>query len=271
MNVRKRSWALAASAALLLFAGSCAKSGTENPPVAAAPNPESQPANPEVKQIMKRMCATFGHAKAFRFHVEAVIDKPHQETGKLVQCERDSIVTSLPPDRLYLETKGDDGAWAAWYNGKTLTILSKDANTYATEAISGHTVEMLDHMADKYDLVMPMSDFLISNVYDSLFAHVKAGEYLGLHNVGDTPCHHLLFRQEDINWQIWIDAGETPLPRKLVICYKTQPGEPEYAATLSDWDLSPEVPTETFTFTPPPGAKPVTMAALIDKDEGERP
>jgi len=104
---------------------------------------------------------------------------------------------------------------------------------------------------------VPMADLLIGKTYDSLLADVESGTYVGLHAVGDTKCHHLLFRQENIDWQIWIDAGKQPLPRKLVITYTQEPDQPQYVATMDNWDLAPAVSEETFTFTAPAGAKAV--------------
>ncbi len=57
---------------------------------------------------------------------------------------------------------------------------------------------------------------------------VQRGEYLGIHEAAGVPCHHLAFEQATIDWQLWIDAGKDPLPRKLVITYKTEDEVPQY-------------------------------------------
>ena len=61
-----------------------------------------------------------------------------------------------------------------------------------------------DVMMDKgFDIVpvQPMADLLVGKTYDSLLASVEEGSYIGLHAVGDTKCHHLLFRQEScLTW-----------------------------------------------------------------------
>jgi hypothetical protein len=214
--------------------------------------------------VLKRMCNALDGAKALRFHVDATMDRP-MATGQLAQFHRTSDITVVRPDRLYAKTNADDGKWSAWYRGTTLTILDREANKYAKETVPGRTDEMLDYMADNYDLVVPMADLLIGKTYDSLLADVESGSYVGLHMVGDTKCHHLLFRQQNIDWQIWIDAGKQPLPRKLVITYTQEPDQPQYVATMDDWDLAPMVSEMTFTFTPPAGAKSVTMSDLIEE------
>jgi hypothetical protein len=65
----------------------------------------------------------------------------------------------------------------------------------------------------------------------------------------------LSFEQESIDWQLWIDAGEKPLPRKLVIAYKTEDEVPQYSVIMGKWNLNADVPDELFVFEPPEGAE----------------
>ncbi len=218
--------------------------------------------DPKADPVLKQMCDVLDDAKAFHFRVRATMDRP-VETGQLAQFHRTSDITVVRPDRLYATTDSDDGKWAAWYRGKTLTLLDRDDNMYATETVPGHIDEMLDYMVEHYDLVIPTADLLVGKTYDSLLANVDSGSYLGLHAVGEVKCHHLLFRQENIDWQIWIDAGKPPVPRKLVITYTQETGQPQYIATMDDWNLAPAISEETFTFTPPAGAKNVSMSDLV--------
>ncbi|MBP7935589.1 MAG: DUF2092 domain-containing protein [Phycisphaerae bacterium] len=226
--------------------------------------------DPQADPIFKRMCATMDAAKTFRVRVQATIDRP-VGTGQLAQFHRSSMVTVARPDRLRAETESDDGKWSVWYRGRTLVILDKDANAYATEKVPGRIGEMLDYMVDHYDLVIPLADLLAGKTYDSLLANVDSGAYLGLHAVGETECHHLLFRQENIDWQIWIDAGKVAVPRKLLITYTQEPDQPQYIATMDDWDLAPAVSEQTFTFAPSAGAKSVPMSELVTDEEGAQP
>ena len=77
------------------------------------------------------------------------------------------------------------------------------------------------------------------------------------------PCHHLSFQQETIDWQLWIDAGPQPLPRKLVIAYKTEDDVPQYEVTIRKWNLAADVPDALFEFEPPPGAKKVELPVIF--------
>jgi hypothetical protein len=84
---------------------------------------------------------------------------------------------------------------------------------------------------------------------------MRSAAYVGLHQVRGVKCHHVMGRQENVDWQLWIQAAEPFVPRKLVITYKELPGQPQYIAFLDDWNVAAEVPDATFTFTPPAGAR----------------
>jgi hypothetical protein len=59
-----------------------------------------------------------------------------------------------------------------------------------------------------------------------LIKGVQEARYVGMSQIADTKCHHLAFRQKLLDWQLWVEDGDKPLPRKLVITYKRQYAEP---------------------------------------------
>jgi len=79
------------------------------------------------------------------------------------------------------------------------------------------------------------------------------GEVLG------TTCQHYAFRQEGADWQVWIQKGDFPLPRKLVITTTDDPARPQHTAVYL-WNLAPSVNDAAFTFTPPSGARKIVLA-----------
>jgi hypothetical protein len=60
-----------------------------------------------------------------------------------------------------------------------------------------------------------------------------------------------------VDWQIWLEDGPRPLPRKVVITYKESAGHPQYTSLLSNWNLSADVPDSAFAATIPKDAKKV--------------
>jgi hypothetical protein len=175
------------------------------------------------------------------------------------------------PNRFAADATGDTLNRATWYDGRVFTALDKESNVYATLESAGTIDATLDKLQDDYGLVLPLVDILYSDPYAVLMEGVTYGRYLGIHLAAGVPCHHLVFAQATIEWQIWIDAGEQPLPRKLVITYVQEPGEPQYGATIRRWSLEPAVPEGLFTFEAPEGARKVDLTAKKASGEDEKP
>ena len=84
---------------------------------------------------------------------------------------------------------------------------------------------------------LPGADLLLSNSYDALVAGVKEAKHIGRGVIDGRECEHLAFRNFDTDWQLWVEVGEKPIPRKLVITSKTLNSAPQYTLrvkTLED-------------------------------------
>ena len=49
-------------------------------------------------------------------------------------------------------------------------------------------------------------------------------------------CDHLAFSRDDTDWQVWIEAGERPVPRKLVITSIDLPGTPQFGVVITSFE-----------------------------------
>jgi hypothetical protein len=50
--------------------------------------------------------------------------------------------------------------------------------------------------------------------------------------IDGVECEHLAFRNFDTDWQLWVEVGDRPIPRKLVITSKTISGGPQYTVRV---------------------------------------
>jgi hypothetical protein len=169
------------------------------------------------------------------------------------------------PNHVAADATGDTLSRASWYDGRTVTVLDKEHNVYATIEAPATIDATFDKLEDEYGVVLPLADLLYADPYAVLMAGVTYGRYLGIHQAAGVACHHLAFSQATIEWQIWIDAGDKPLPRKLVISYVQEPGEPQYSAVIRRFTLDAPVPEGLFIFEPPEGAR------KIDAKDMKRP
>ena len=217
---------------------------------------------PRVDELVRKMSDLLVASKAFALEAEEVYDEVPEDLPR-VQLSSRRHVALRRPDRAAGTAAGDAINRSVWYDGKTLTVLDDAQNVYVRMQAPPTLDATMDTALDRTGMVIPLADFLYSDVYDRLMGSVERGVYLGIHDAGGVPCHHLSFQQETIDWQLWIDAGAQPLPRKLVIAYKTEDEVPQYEVTIRKWNLTAEVPDALFEFQPPPGAKEVELPVVF--------
>ena len=80
-------------------------------------------------------------------------------------------------------------------------------------------------------------------------------------------CMHYAFRQEKVDWQVWVEEGAQPLPCKLVITSRDDPSMPQYTAVLH-WDLTTPVEASALAFTPPADARKIPITEVAAQQGG---
>lgn len=233
--------------------------------VALPPTAVAQPPRriaPQADAIMKTMSAFLAKTVRFTLEAEESFDEI-REGAPRAQVSNVRRMVVERPSHFATDATGDTLNRSAWYDGRTLSALDTRRNVYVTVDMPSTIDGVLDRIAADYWIVIPLSDLLYADPYATLMEDAQSGEYLGLHQVGGVACHHLAFSQEDLQWQIWIDAGDQPLPRKLVITYVLAPGAPQYVATIRRWTLEPAATPELFRFTPPAGARKIDPAEFL--------
>lgn len=113
----------------------------------------------------------------------------------------------------------------------------------------------------------PGADLLMSNVYEELIKEVVDSKHIGRGVINGVECEHLAFRNPDVDWQIWVEVGAKPIPRKYVITSKGVTGAPQYTLTIRDWKTGVALKADAFAFKPPSGATEVELKALANLDE----
>jgi hypothetical protein len=217
--------------------------------------------DPKAESIMRKAGKRIQELKHITFEVIDTIDVV-RETGQKVQYSHRRKATVSRPDKLAIESTGDVMNMNLYKDGSTITLLDKDRNVYAQMKDPGTIDQMIDTMQERFGVSTPLADLLSADPAKVLLEGVESGLYLGVHHVDEHACHHIACRGETLDWQVWIDAGENPLLRKLVITYKQQPGAPQY--TLKQVSSTPldSVPAAAFQFEPPAGCEKIEFLPL---------
>jgi hypothetical protein len=73
---------------------------------------------------------------------------------------------------------------------------------------------------------------------------------------------HLAFRGAEVDWQIWIEDGNKPLPRKFILTSTKVTGTPQFTVLIRNWDTAAKLGDQEFKFTPGKGAKKIEFLKL---------
>jgi hypothetical protein len=219
---------------------------------------QAQPAGiaPEAQQLLKASTDFLASQKQFsadtRNTLEVVL-----KSGQKVEFNHTARQSVQRPNKLRAERTGDLVNQVFVYDGKSLTLHNPQDKAYAQVAAPDTLEAMLEFARTKLDIVAPAGDLLNKNVYDILMDGVTDSFVVGKAVIEGVRCDHLAFRAPHVDWQIWIQEGALPLPRKFVITTRDLPNAPQFAVTVTKWDLKPTFSAQTFAFTPPAGAKKV--------------
>src|SRR5213078_2536398 len=140
--------------------------------------------------------------------------------GQQIQAGRTIELQVQRPNHLHAQVLSPRRNREMVYDGSTITLLNKVRNFYGTISAPGNLDQALDLASDKFGIEMPLADFIGSDPRKELLEKVVAGRDIGPVSVMGVPCEHLAFTQDNIDWQVWIEEGAKPIPRKFVITYK---------------------------------------------------
>ena len=188
--------AFAFSTAMVLSAGIAAVMLCGAPSAAKA-------ADVDAKGLLKAMSDYLASQKAMSFDYDTnleVVTKDHQ---KLLLASSGKVEVGRP-DKIRMTRKGGFANVELVFDGKTLTLLGKDANLYTQVEVPGTIDHLVDELKDKLQRPLPGADLLLPDVYGELMHDVVDVKDLGSGVIAGTECDHLAFRNHDVDWQIWI-------------------------------------------------------------------
>ena len=229
---------------------------------AAAPEPATAPApTPDPKQILQQMCDFLKNQPQFSFKAEVTDDRVYRG-GRKLQYGLDMEAFVRRPDKLLINGDGDLEDKQLFFDGKTLTLFDKDKNFYGVIEAAGDLDAALDKAGKDFGLHVGLAELGSGRLWEHANRGLTNALYVGRHKVRGFSCHNLAFDKEKVHYQLWIDAGEKPLLRKVVVTQKGLPFAPQWTAYLSDWNFSPQLADDLFTFKPPAGAQKIDFVKV---------
>jgi hypothetical protein len=154
------------------------------------------------------------------------------------------------------------------YDGKTFTVYSPKLGFYASVPAPPTNRQVLDRIYEKFGIKLPLEDLFRwgEGANADRIKALKSAYEVGSATIDGVPTDHFAFREADLDWEVWIQKGDQPWPRKLVIVDRTDPARPTFTARLS-WQMNPTFTDADFTFVPDANAKRIQLATY--KGPGE--
>lgn len=187
-------------------------------------------------------------------------------SGQKIEFDSGNKLTVQRPNKLHATRVGDVAGQEFFYDGESLTLHHVDGGVYATVPAPETLDEMLDFAREYLDIVAPAGDLIYSNAFDILMDGVNRAFTVGPASVDGTVCDHLAFSAPGTDFQIWIQQGDRPLPRKMVITSRDVVNAPQFTIVLNGWDLNPDLSADLFHFEAPDDAVVIDFITLTSSD-----
>ncbi|MBN8507245.1 MAG: DUF2092 domain-containing protein [Burkholderiales bacterium] len=221
----------------------------------AATAPQAQSAvDPEADRLLQASLAEVGRLQAFGFSGRSSLDVV-LKSGQKIQLGSTLEAVVRRPDRLRVQRGSGPEVVRMYYDGRTLTMSSPARNEYVVFPAPGTIEQTMDFARDRLGIVAPAGDLIGADAYRTMMDGVTEGFVVGTGWVEGVRCDHLAFRAPHVDWQIWIEQGARPLPRKMVITTRDQPNAPQFELVVTEWNLQPRTDARDFEFVAPKGAQ----------------
>jgi hypothetical protein len=226
----------------------------------------AQPQESDAQSVLKAMADYMRSQQtiAITFDSDIEVITPYLEK---LQFTNSGEVLLRRPDKLRAHRVGGYADVALYFDGQTVSVFGKHLNGYAQFEAPGTVDQLIDTLRSGHGVALPGADLLLSYAYDVLVAGVQEAKHIGRGVIDGRECEHLAFRNFDTDWQLWVEVGERPIPRKLVITSKTLNSAPQYTLRVKDFKTDVQPAPEAFAFVPPAGTEKLSPDALIALDE----
>lgn len=220
----------------------------------------------QAREIFKAMSDYLAAQTAISFEYDSTLEVVTTENQKIALASS-GAVTLERPDKIRATRRGGFANVEIVFDGKTLSLLGKDANAYTRIEVPGDIDHLVDELRDTYHRPAPAADLLMSNVAAQLEPLVTDVKDLGSGVIRGVDCDHLAFRTEQADFQIWIAQGDRPYPCRYAITTTSVAGWPQYTIDVRDWKTGADVAAADFGFNAPAGASEMKPEDLPHLDE----
>jgi hypothetical protein len=245
---------------------------------------ESHDINPQADKILQSMSSYLGGLSAFsvRASVENEIITDAGQKLQLISNARLAIRASVEneiitdagqklqlisnarlaierPAKLHFARKGPLADVETVSDGNRFTMYSKIPNLYIQREAPGTIDDAIRLVEFETGLPAPGADLMFADAYSILKPGITQATYVGTSVIDGIESHHLAFRGDQADWQLWVKTGAQPLPTRYVITSKWLMGAPQFSLRFHDWNIAERFSAGEFSFVAPAQARQVDI------------
>ncbi len=228
--------------------------------------PLAQAREGDAKALLKSMTDYVGSQTTIELAFDSSIEVITPELEKIQFTNSGGVLLSRP-DKMRAHRTGGYAAVELVFDGKAVSVLGKHRNVYAQFEGPQSVDALLEALRAGHGVALPGADLLLTNAYEVMADGILEAKYIGRGVVDGVECEHLAFRNLDTDWQLWVEVGDKPIPRKLVITSKTLNSAPQYTLQVKNWKTGVTPAADAFAFSPPASAQRIEPDELVDLDE----
>ena len=211
--------------------------------------------------VLKAMSTHLAGLKTFT--VTGVALQDHQlEAGLMATYPTEVELKVKRPGSLYLKQFDGEDTRELYIHEGSLTLFDSAKGYYATTSVPAGLDAGMEFALETLGIDAPLMDLVYQDSFTRLAGTTDPVLYLtGKSRVDGIDCHQLAIRVEDADVQLWIQEGDSPMPRRMMITAKWEAGLPRFNGNMN-WNTQPDIAEGTFLFTPPANAVQIQFEQL---------
>ena len=185
------------------------------------------------------------------------------EAGLMVANTEEITVKLKRPDSMYFSRfDGVDTKELIIHEGQ-LTLYNTLTGFYGQASTPPGLDPALDFALERLGIDLPLMDLIKSDTFDGLAGSADSVLYLTAKSrVRGVDCHHIVIRMAEIDVQLWVEEGNKPLPRRIMITSRWEDGAPRFVANM-DWEVQSKLADNLFEFVPPDGSSQIDIIKTV--------
>jgi len=226
----------------------------------ASPAPEATPSlEPKAIEVLKSASNRLAAARTLKFNAVHFYESSSRHGHPLAFTTKSEVALQRP-DKLRVIMSADGPASEFYYDGKKMMAYAPAENLVAIADAPGTLDAALEQAYNSAAIYFPFADWIVTDPYKEMSDGMTLAYYIGQSKVvGGTTTDMVAYIDHGVFIQAWIGADDK-LPRLLHATYLEDPERLRHTLILSDWQLDPAVPADTFTSAKAASANPMPFA-----------